>query len=105
MLTGTAKLIPCAILIIAVLMPITRPRLSTRGPPELPGLSGTEVWIMFSISRPVWLRRPRPRAEITPVETVLWNPKGLPIAIASWPARNVLESPSSGVDRPFSLEQ
>jgi hypothetical protein len=42
-LTGTAKQIPCAPLMIAVLIPTTSPRESTSGPPELPGLSAASV--------------------------------------------------------------
>ena len=37
---GIAKPRPWAIAMIAVLMPTTRPRESTSGPPELPGLIG-----------------------------------------------------------------
>ena len=40
---GIAKPIPCAMAMIAVLMPTTRPRASTSGPPELPGLSAARV--------------------------------------------------------------
>ena len=57
---GTAKPRPCAKGRMAVVMPTTRPRLSTSGPPELPGLIGVSVWI-----RPVsggWPRRGRQRA-------------------------------------------
>src|SRR5207253_1415684 len=49
---GTLKLRPWAPRIIAVLMPTTRPRLSTSGPPELPGLSATSLWMIHSIRRP-----------------------------------------------------
>ena len=35
-----------------MLTPITSPRLSTSGPPELPGLRAASVWMMLSISRP-----------------------------------------------------
>ena len=40
---AVAKQIPCAIGMIAVFTPITRPRESTSGPPELPGLSAASV--------------------------------------------------------------
>src|SRR4030095_7338201 len=56
---GTAKLMPWAIANTAVLMPTTRPRESTSGPPELPGLSATSVWMMPSMSRPAVLPRTR----------------------------------------------
>ena len=81
-------------MITAVLMPITSPREDTSGPPELPGLSAASVWITSSIMRPVVARRLRPSAEITPAVTVDSKPSGLPIAIASWPRRSRLESPS-----------
>ena len=35
----------------AVLIPTTRPRMSARAPPELPGFSAASVWITFSTSR------------------------------------------------------
>ena len=45
MLTGIAKPMPWPFGIIAVLMPITSPRMLRRGPPELPGLIGASVWM------------------------------------------------------------
>jgi len=42
-LLAIAKQIPCAGMIIAVLMPITSPDEVTSGPPELPGLSDASV--------------------------------------------------------------
>src|SRR5438552_1345471 len=65
---------------IEVLTPPTRPRESTMGPPELPGLIGAECWTMFSINRPSRQRMLRPRALTTPVEMVACNPMGLPLA-------------------------
>ena len=35
------------------LIPITRPRASSSGPPELPGLSAASVWITSSIAKPL----------------------------------------------------
>ena len=49
---ATAKQMPCAPMITAVLMPITSPREETSAPPELPGLSAASVWMTSSISRP-----------------------------------------------------
>ena len=69
-LAATAKQMPCAPMITAVLMPTTSPREDTNGPPELPGLSAASVWITSSISRPVEARSERPSAETTPVVTV-----------------------------------
>ena len=56
-LDGMEKPMPWAMAMMAVLMPTTRPRESTSGPPELPGLSGAVCWMMFSMSRPSWLRK------------------------------------------------
>ena len=44
-LAATAKQMPCAPMITAVLMPTTSPREEASGPPELPGLSAASVWI------------------------------------------------------------
>jgi hypothetical protein len=65
-----AKQMPCAQPAMAVLMPITLPFASTRGPPELPGLSGASVWMTLSISRPERPRKLRPRALTIPAVTV-----------------------------------
>jgi hypothetical protein len=51
-LIGTAKPTPSArpeVLRIWALMPITRPRASNRGPPELPRLIGASIWIASTI--------------------------------------------------------
>jgi hypothetical protein len=42
-LEATAKQIPCAPAMIAVLMPMTSPADDTSGPPELPGLRAASV--------------------------------------------------------------
>ena len=82
-LMPTAKQIPWAGRITAVLTPTTRPRASTSGPPELPGFKAASVWITSSISRPPTERNERPSALTTPAVTVLWKPSGLPIATTS----------------------
>src|SRR6267378_1259593 len=99
---AVAKQMPCAPGMIAVLTPITAPRESTSGPPELPGLSAASVCSTSSISRPLCARRLRPSALTTPVVTVCWKPYGLPIAIASCPTRTSREEPSTaaGVTAP-----
>ncbi len=51
-LIGTAKQMPCAPPMIAVLMPITAPFASTSAPPELPGLSAASVCTTSSIKPP-----------------------------------------------------
>ena len=80
---------------IAVLTPSTRPRPSSSGPPELPGLSGAVCWMTPSISRVACAQAAADGAEITPVDTVDSKPSGLPIATASWPGRSVSELPIS----------
>src|SRR5215204_4936948 len=52
-LLATAKQMPCAPWMIAVLMPMTSPLEDSSGPPELPGLSAVSVWITSSIRVPV----------------------------------------------------
>ena len=61
---------PCAMPMIAVLMPTTSPEAATSGPPELPGLSAASVWITLSINRPDRVRNDRPSALTTPAVTV-----------------------------------
>ena len=98
-LLATAKQMPCAPMMTAVLMPITSPREDTSGPPELPGLSAASVWITSSIRRPDFARKERPSAEMTPAVTVDSKPSGLPIATTSCPRLSALESPSFAVGR------
>jgi len=93
-LEATANAMPCAPWIMAVLTPMTSPADDTRGPPELPGLSAASVWMTSSISRPVEARIERPSADTTPDVTVHSKPSGLPMAMAIWPRRSRLESPS-----------
>ena len=97
---GTAKLMPCAPKIIAVLTPMTRARVSTSGPPELPGLSATSDWMMFSISRPSCARMLRPSADTTPADTVDEKPSGLPMATHSCPTRSLADSPNCACGSP-----
>ena len=61
-------------------MPMTLPRESTSGPPELPGLMAASVWMNVS---PPSVRPGRLTAEMTPVVTVRSSPSGLPTAMAS----------------------
>ncbi len=82
-----------------MLIPTTRPRLSTNGPPLLPGFKATSLWMMASIRRPSCARRVRPRALTTPALTVKEKPSGLPMATTSWPTRNVALRPSSAAGR------
>ena len=71
MFTATAKQMPCAGRMTAVLTPITLPRESSKGPPEFPGFSAASVWITLSIRRPETERNDRPNALTTPAVTVL----------------------------------
>ena len=50
-LIAIAKQIPCAGRIMAVLTPMTLPRESTSGPPELPGFRAASVWSTSSMGR------------------------------------------------------
>src|SRR5438105_4324050 len=93
-LLATAKQMPCAPEMIAVLMPITSDDDDTSGPPELPGLSAASVWITSSMVRPLTERIERPSADTTPAVTVDSNPSGLPIATTSCPRRRLFELPS-----------
>src|SRR6266481_5337344 len=52
-LLATAKQMPWAPLMIAVLMPITSAAEDTSGPPELPGLSAASVWMTSSMVLPL----------------------------------------------------
>ena len=70
-LLGMAKQSPCAAGIIAVLMPMTSPRVDTSGPPEFPGFNAASVWITSSISRPPTERNERPSALTTPAVTAV----------------------------------
>ena len=64
---------------------MTRPRLSSSGPPELPGLIGASVWMTLSIWKPLGARISRPRPETMPAVAVRSRPSGLPIAMAVSP--------------------
>ena len=104
--TGTAKQMPWAGWMMAVLMPTTRPAESTSGPPLFPGFRAASVWMMLSTRCPDTLRIVRPRAEMTPAVTVDSNPSGLPMATAfpsatASPASRQRESRPVILNRPF----
>ncbi len=65
---------------MAVLTPMSRPELSSSGPPELPGLMAASVWMTFLMVRRLtdWISRPK--ALTTPQVKVWSRPKGLPMA-------------------------
>ena len=56
------------------------------------------------MSRPVWARRERPRALMTPAVTVVWKPKGLPMAMASWPGLQARGLAELRLDKPGSVD-
>lgn len=70
---------------IAVFIPMSLPRLSSRAPPLFPGLIAASVCITLRIVRPVGDLVSLPRPEITPEVSVWSSPKGLPIARAACP--------------------
>lgn len=59
--------------------------------------------MIFSMRRPARLRKARPRALTTPVETVDWKPNGLPMAMTTWPTRRAAESPRLAKGRPAAF--
>src|SRR3954454_15008530 len=102
--TGTAKPTPALESPLSVLIweltPITWPRPSSSGPPELPGLIAASVWIALAIGKPLGDWIVRPRAETTPTVTVPASPNGEPMAIAWSPGASEFESPSASGFRP-----
>ena len=73
---------------ICELMPTTSPCMFSSGPPELPGLTATSVWMKGRYS-PV----SRPMALTMPEVTVESRPKGEPMASTHWPFLSFLVSP------------
>ena len=76
-------------------MPITRPERSSRGPPELPGLTAASIWMRSWRTGPSgvsWNVRPSP--EMTPVLIDAYSPNGLPTTNASLPTRTEPGLPS-----------
>ncbi len=101
MSTGTAKPTPSPpplADLIWELMPSTRPRPLSSGPPELPGLMAASVWIASPIWNWVSDSIERFRAEITPTESDWRSPNGLPMAATGVPTVRSPEWPrGSGV--------
>ncbi len=81
----TAKPMPCAQGMTAVLMPTTSPRAFTSGPPELPGLMAASVWSRPSNGVPLGPGRLRSSALTMPSDTLRSKRKGFPMATTSWP--------------------
>ena len=90
---------------ISVFTPMSLPSLSTRAPPELPGLMAASVWIMFVYTALELLEEElleelsaevvRLVAETMPVETDCSRPNGLPTAITHSPTERSEEEPIS----------
>ena len=79
------------------LMPTTRPRASSSGPPEFPWLIAASVWMTFWMSKSLGELMMRFRAETIPVVAVRSSPKGLPIAMTGSPTtRSPLVPSGSG---------
>ena len=77
------------------MIPITRPRASNSGPPELPWLIGASVWIASIRSYLVVSDGIERRiAETTPTESESALPNGLPIAATGSPTTTRAELPS-----------
>jgi len=79
------------------LMPITWPSRLRRGPPELPGLTATSVWM-----KGVYISSgsERPFALTMPAVMVLAKPNGEPIAATQSPGSSLEESPRVAVGNP-----
>ena len=82
-------------------MPITWPRRSKVGPPELPRLMGASIWMKLVYCWPFPMSRPS--EETMPAVTELERPKGLPTATTQSPTRSLLSSPNSTVGSGLSL--
>mmetsp|Transcript_1930 Transcript_1930/g.7500 ORF Transcript_1930/g.7500 Transcript_1930/m.7500 type:complete len:252 (+) Transcript_1930:185-940(+) len=80
---------------IAVLTPMSRPLLSSSGPPELPGLMAASVCTTSRMRRPVMDFMSRPTPETMPAVSVWSNPKGLPMANTFWPTRRFWVVPTA----------
>ena len=103
-LAGMAKPTPidppsAPVVAMAELMPISWPRMSTSGPPELPGLIAASVCSAFSTVASLATRAPptltgRLIALMMPVVTVPPSPSGEPNATTCCPTRTVSELPS-----------
>ena len=77
------------------LIPITRPRASSSGPPELPRLTAASVWIASEIEKSVSASIVRFFADTTPIDSEPCSPNGLPIAATGSPTRTLDVCPSA----------
>ena len=80
-------------------MPTTSPRRLNSGPPELPGLTATSVWMKGT---KVSSGSERPLALTMPAVIVFSKPNGEPIAATHSPTLSFAELPSFTVGRPVA---
>ena len=80
-------------------MPTTSPRVLNSGPPELPGLTATSVWMKGTT---LSSGSERPLALTTPAVTVFSKPNGEPIASTHSPTFRSLVLPSVTTGRFFA---
>src|SRR2546421_4947738 len=76
-------------------MPTTSPRMLNSGPPELPGLMGTSVWMNGTYPE----SSVRPLALTMPAVALFSKPNGAPIASTHSPTLSERDSPSLTVGR------
>src|SRR4028118_1450217 len=76
------------------LIPMTVPRASKSGPPELPELMAASVWTALSMVNPLGASMGRPSPLTMPVVTLMPTLSGLPMAITGSPTPSAPESPS-----------
>ena len=81
-------------------MPTTSPRAFSSGPPELPGLTATSVWMKGTA---LSSGSERPLALTTPAVTLFSKPNGEPMAITHSPGISAWLLPSGKVGRPVAL--
>ena len=85
---------------MAVLMPTNSPRVLTRAPPELPGLTAASVWMKDSIFISAFkMLMFRALALTMPAVTVDVRLKGLPTANTHSPMWRLSESPNEMIGR------
>ncbi|MBS1136080.1 MAG: putative serine protease MucD domain protein [Proteobacteria bacterium] len=80
-------------------MPTTSPFMLNSGPPELPGLMATSVWMKGTN---VSCGSERPLALTMPAVTELSKPKGEPMATTHSPTRSLVGSPIRTAGRPVA---
>jgi hypothetical protein len=107
---GRANPIPSALGIPREFMPTTLPFMSTRGPPEFPGLMEASVWIhtlKIPVSSPVGRRNPSGRVRsvllTTPKLTLRAWDRGAPMARTRSPTCTSPECPSVAQVTPGAL--